>query len=108
MAKLEITPEVVKTYRTLYYDYFKPLALENHEEYVRSKMKKKCEEYGWSYRLFESYKSIDFMQRVVFDAQLKREANLKPYPEYAHLDPNNGALRLKCPERTSDPDPLLN
>lgn len=113
LSSLPLTQKEVDIYRELYYESYKPLIKEleitgdpKEDSLFMVKFQPKLDFYNWNYRLFEAYKSIDLMQRIVFDLSLNNPQSLKPYPEYSHLDPNNGALRLKCPNRTEDPDPL--
>lgn len=114
LSSLPLTKKEVEIYQDLYYENYKPLLKEleitgdpKESSLFMVKFQSKLDFYNWTYSLFEAYKSIDLMQRIVFDISLNStEKALKPFPEYAHLDPNNGALRLKCPIRTEDPDPL--
>ena len=114
LSSLPLSQKEVDIYRDLYYESYKPLIKEleitgdpKENSFFMLKFQQKLDFYNWTYSLFEAYKSIDLMQRIVFDLSLNSsEVSLKPFPEYAHLDPNNGALRLKCPNRTEDPDPL--
>lgn len=106
-----LTEKEIQIYRTLYYDHYKALAKEGMDEsMIRLKMKNILNYYDWSWRRFEDYRSIDFMQRLVFehsDAYIKNGLSNKPltsYEEYRQYDPNYGALRLKDKDKTEDPD----
>lgn len=111
---LELTEEVVKIYRDIYYDHYKPL-LKKHENDQESPLFLKeflpvLNRYGWDLDLFLDFKSIDMMQRLVFEYshelmnQGLRSEPMTSRPEYRHYDPNHGALRLKCPIRSEDKD----
>lgn len=112
---IHLTPEIVRIYRDLYYEYYKPilksiplnLTPDEQNQFIREQLSFYLESYNWSWPYFQTMMSIDFMQRMVYDMKLyghkvKMEAN----SSYQHLDPNNGALRLKCSLRTEAPDPI--
>lgn len=112
LSTIILTPETVFIYQELYYESYKPLVelinpnSENRNLFIKE-FSKSLQKYNWTMPLFEAYLSIDFMQRIVYDSKFMGIGKqMKTYPEYSHLDPNNGALRLKCPRRTESPDPI--
>jgi hypothetical protein len=105
-----LTQKEVDIYQELYYHHYKPLSLKfkDDQEIVKEKMKPLLENYGWTWRMFQDYKSIDMFQRLVFEYS-HSISTIKPmtsYPEYRHYDPNHGALRLKSNEFSDDKDVL--
>jgi hypothetical protein len=112
-ANWAINEETVEIYRTLYYDHFKPLLKEFETEESKDfqdKFSFFLKKYNWSWDQFQDYRSIDRMQRLVFDYShelVKLGIRVEPMtsrPEFRSYDPNYGALRLKCPIRSQDPD----
>lgn len=110
---LPLTPEIVATYQELYYEHYKSLVVKHKSDTsqnFRNEFKKCLEKVNWTYHNFMEYKSIDMMQRLVFDHShdlVLAGVRTKPMTcreEYRSYDPNYGALRLKCPKRTQDPD----
>ncbi len=109
LASIQLTPEIVKTYQDLYYEHYKPLVKllnpnnpKNFSLFIKE-FSVHLKKYNWTWPFFEALLSIDFMQRLVYDLKLEGH-KMKSYPEYRHLDPNFGALRLKCLKRTEMPD----
>lgn len=111
--KIELTASFVKTYQDIYYDVYKPLFKQmgpgsDFQKAFSLELKK----VNWTRRLFEEVRSIDFMQRLVFDYSHElvisghRKEPFTSMPDYRCYDPNYGALRLKCPVRTEDKDVL--
>lgn len=109
LASIQLTPEIVKIYQDLYYEHYKPLVkLLNPNDPKEFPLFIKefsvyLKKHDWTWSFFEALLSIDFMQRLVYDLKLEGH-KMKSYPEYQHLDPNFGALRLKCLKRTEMPD----
>ena len=109
---LPLTQKEVDIYRFLYYDNYKKLYTKGlrEEEDLRLAMTSALDSVGWSWNLFMEYKSIDFMQRLVYDYSdelVKSGARTEPMTsreEYRHYDPNYGALRLKDNDKSDDPD----
>jgi hypothetical protein len=107
-----LTQKEVDVYRFLYYDQYKALKLKGltSEEDIRWAMESALNSVDWTWDRFMDYKSIDFMQRLVFEYShelVKQGLRTEPMtsnPEYRHYDPNYGALRLKDNSRSSDPD----
>lgn len=111
--QITLTNEIVYNYQELYYNYYKPITKlldpkdPNFRTLLRNEMKPYLEKVGWSFKYFETLVSIDLFQRLVYDTQFMkdgRKLNYKSNEEYRHLDPNYGALRLKCLKRTEQPD----
>jgi hypothetical protein len=114
--EIQLTPEIVAIYREIYYEHYKPIAKlinpndPNYRQLFKNEMTPILEKFGWTLRYFEQLQSIDLFQRLVYDTQFMengRQLKYQSYPEYRHLDPNYGALRLKCPERTEQPDEII-
>jgi len=110
---LPLTEKEVKIYQTIYYDHYKPLIKQGLEEdEIKDMLLPVLEYHGWTWRIFEEYKSIDFMQRLVFEYSHDllnsghRTEPMTSTEEYRQYDPNFGALRLKDNSRSDDPDRL--
>ena len=108
---LPLTEKEVKLYQHFYYDVYRPLFKDGFSESeIRSKMKPQLDEVNWNFRLFDEYKSIDSMQRFVFDHAYDlvilgiADKPFTSFPEYRCYDPNYGALRLKDNQKSEDPD----
>src|SRR5690606_34709465 len=113
---IHLTPEIVAIYREIYYEHFKPIAKlinpndPNYRQLFQKEISPVLAKFGWTLRYFEQLQSIDLFQRMVYDTKFMeggRKLNYKSYPEYRHLDPNYGALRLKCPIRSEQPDEII-
>jgi hypothetical protein len=111
-----LTEEIVSIYREIYYEHYKPIAKlinpndPNYRELYKNEMMPVLNKFGWTLRYFEEIMSIDLFQRFVYDTKFMKHGDklkLESYPEYRHLDPNYGALRLKCPLRTEQPDEII-
>lgn len=105
-----LTEKEVETYRHLYYEVYKPLVKQGVEESeIPEAMEKAFSQTGWTWSQFEDYKSIDLMQRLVFEYShelVQSGARTEPMtskPEYRSYDPNYGALILKDETRSEDP-----
>ena len=113
---IHLTPEIVTIYRDLYYERYKPLLYQIKDDrltpteqnaFLKEQMSFYLDAYNWSWKYFQTIMSIDFMQRLVYDMKLYgHSVKMTSYKEYRHLDPNFGALRLKCSLRTEAPDPV--
>ena len=106
-----LTQKEVEIYKILYYSHYKPLVkVSIEEDYIQPKMKKILDYYDWSWRRFMDYKSIDLMQRLVFEHAHDYIKNgisgdiMTSNEEYRAYDPNFGALRLKDNSKSEDPD----
>ena len=111
-----LTTEIVAIYREVYYEHYKPIAKlinpqdTNYRQLFKNEMTPVLNKFGWTLRYFEELMSIDMFQRLVYDTKFMkdgRKLKYESYPEYQHLDPNFGALRLKCPVRTEQPDEIV-
>lgn len=107
----QLTEENVKIYRALYYGHYKPLVKEGFSEgEIRAKLKPILAEFGWSWRVFEDFKSIDLAQRFAFEYSYslvlsgKNKNPIHFLEAYRAYDPNQGALRLKDNSLSEDPD----
>lgn len=111
-----LTEEIVAIYREIYYEHYKPIAQlinpndNNYRDLFKKEMAPVLNKFNWTLRYFEELMSIDFFQRLVYDMKFTKDGHklkMESYPEYRHLDPNFGALRLKCPRRTDQPDEII-
>lgn len=113
---INLTPEIVAIYQKIYYEHYKPIAKlinptdNNYRQLFKNEMTPVLNKFNWTLRYFENLMSIDLFQRLVYDTKFMKDGHklkLKAFPEYSHLDPSNGALRLKCSIRTEQPDEII-
>jgi len=97
-----LTKKEVETYQGLYYFHYKPKSkLGYSQEEIELAMAAVLEDVGWDWSRFSDYRSIDLMQRLVFEYshQLVSSGHcaepMTSKPEYRAYDPNFGAMRLK-------------
>lgn len=93
-----LTKKEVKIYRELYYLHYKPLYLKFRDlDIVKTEMAQILNSHGWSWRIFNDYRSIDIFQRLVFEHS-HDISSFKPMTSNEDskvYDPNYGALILK-------------
>lgn len=116
IPSLPLTEKEVKIYQEIYYEHYKPFVESSSYPDSYSLMKKALspilEKHAWDLETFEAYIMIDFIQRVLFDMVLfsQKEGFVLPKMQLTDekmykFDPALGVPRLKCPKRTTAPDP---
>lgn len=99
-----ITDRDVYVYREIYYETFKReiVTMGITHKILDEKIKEACEKFGWTIKKYNTFRSIDGMQRIAKMREKNKETKKMASPIYDVME----FPRLQCPIRTEDKSTL--